>query len=117
MSLRLTANPLNQIEEVERQLYKLAESGRNDTGFQRFGQALAAAHHPKLGLAIRLPVMTKTRKAFLAREQFLHDALFQLPFSSEELVQRLDEGICIAQRLGDGFLFGFGGREGDTEFL
>ena len=43
MSLRLTANPLNQIEEVERQLYKLAESGRNDTGFQRFGQALAAA--------------------------------------------------------------------------
>ena len=88
MSLRLTANPLNQIEEVERQLYKLAESGRNDTGFQRFGQALAAAHHPKLGLAIRLPVMTKTRKAFLAREQFLHDALFQLPFSSEELVQR-----------------------------
>ena len=61
--------------------------------------------------------MTKTRKAFLAREQFLHDALFQLPFSSEELVQRLDEGICIAQRLGDGFLFGFGGREGDTELL
>ena len=37
------ATPLSQIEEVERQLYKLAESGRNDTGFQRFGQALAAA--------------------------------------------------------------------------
>ena len=37
------ATPLSQIEDVERQLYKLAESGRNDTGFQRFGQALAAA--------------------------------------------------------------------------
>ena len=37
------ATPLSQIEDVERQLYKLAESGRNDTGFQRFGQASAAA--------------------------------------------------------------------------
>jgi replicative DNA helicase len=37
------APPLSQIEEVERQLYKLAESGRNGTGFQRFGQALDAA--------------------------------------------------------------------------
>src|ERR1700723_222129 len=37
------ATPLSQIEEGERQLYELAESGRNDTGFQRFGQALAAA--------------------------------------------------------------------------
>src|ERR1700730_6043246 len=37
------ATPFGQIEEVERQLYKLAESGRNDAGFQRFGQALDAA--------------------------------------------------------------------------
>jgi replicative DNA helicase len=37
------ATPLSQIEEGERQLYELAESGRNDPGFQRFGQALAAA--------------------------------------------------------------------------
>jgi replicative DNA helicase len=37
------ATPLSQIEDVERQLYKVAESGRNDTGFQRFDQALAAA--------------------------------------------------------------------------
>jgi replicative DNA helicase len=37
------ATPQSQIEDVERQLYKLAESGRYDTGFQRFGQALAAA--------------------------------------------------------------------------
>jgi replicative DNA helicase len=37
------ATPLSQIEDVDRQLYKLAESGRSDTGFQRFGQALDAA--------------------------------------------------------------------------
>lgn len=37
------ATPLSQIDDVERQLYKLAESGRYDTGFQGFGQALAAA--------------------------------------------------------------------------
>jgi replicative DNA helicase len=37
------APPLSQVEDVERQLYKVAESGRNDSGFQRFGQALAAA--------------------------------------------------------------------------
>jgi replicative DNA helicase len=37
------ATPLSQVENVERQLYKIAESGRPDTGFQRFGQALAAA--------------------------------------------------------------------------
>ena len=37
------APPLSQVEDVERQLYKLVESGRSDTGFQRFGQALSAA--------------------------------------------------------------------------
>jgi replicative DNA helicase len=37
------ATPISQIEDVERQLFKLAESGRNDTGFQLFGQALDAA--------------------------------------------------------------------------
>jgi replicative DNA helicase len=39
------APPLSQVEDVERQLYKLVESGRSDTGFQRFGQALSAAVH------------------------------------------------------------------------
>jgi replicative DNA helicase len=37
------STPQAHIEAVERQLYTLAESGRDDTGFQRFGQALAAA--------------------------------------------------------------------------
>jgi replicative DNA helicase len=37
------ATPLSQIEDAERRLYEIAETGRYDAGFQRFGQALAAA--------------------------------------------------------------------------
>ena len=36
-------------------------------------------------------------------------------FLSEELLQRLDEGIRIAQRFGDGLLFGFGRRKGKLD--
>ncbi|MFN3657924.1 MAG: replicative DNA helicase [Pseudolabrys sp.] len=36
-------SPRNQIEDAERRLYDLAESGRYDGGFQRFGQALTTA--------------------------------------------------------------------------
>ena len=35
--------PRTQIEDAERQLYELAESGRYDGGFQRFAQALTTA--------------------------------------------------------------------------
>ena len=35
--------PQGQIEEAERQLYELAETGRYDGGFQRFSQALTTA--------------------------------------------------------------------------
>jgi replicative DNA helicase len=35
--------PRTQIEDAERQLYELAESGRYDGGFQRFSQALTTA--------------------------------------------------------------------------
>lgn len=35
--------PRAQIEDAERRLYELAESGRYDGGFQRFGQALTTA--------------------------------------------------------------------------
>ena len=35
--------PRAQIEDAERQLYELAESGRYDGGFQRFSQALTTA--------------------------------------------------------------------------
>lgn len=37
------AVPRAQIEEAERKLYELAETGRYDTGFQRFAQALTTA--------------------------------------------------------------------------
>ncbi len=36
-------SPRDQIEEAERRLYELAESGRYDGGFQRFAQALTTA--------------------------------------------------------------------------
>src|SRR5947208_7321670 len=36
-------SPRNQIEDAERMLYELAETGRYDGGFQRFAQALTAA--------------------------------------------------------------------------
>src|ERR1700743_2683527 len=35
--------PRTQIEDAERQLYELAETGRYDGGFQRFAQALTTA--------------------------------------------------------------------------
>jgi replicative DNA helicase len=37
------ATPQSHIEEAERKLYELAETGRYDTGFQRFTQALTTA--------------------------------------------------------------------------
>jgi replicative DNA helicase len=37
------SSPRDQIEEAERRLYEIAESGRYDGGFQRFSQALTRA--------------------------------------------------------------------------
>src|SRR5579883_386955 len=39
----VTASPRDQIEEAERKLYSVAETGRYDGGFQRFSDALATA--------------------------------------------------------------------------
>src|ERR1700691_2327760 len=39
----IAASPRDQIEEAERKLYAIAESGRYDGGFQRFSEALAVA--------------------------------------------------------------------------
>ena len=57
----------------------------------------------------------EARKPLLAGQQFLHRALFEIAFFGEELLQGLDEGVCVAQRFGYGFLFGFGGRESNLE--
>src|SRR5437870_4592175 len=57
-----------------------------------------------------LPLPTEAREALSAGEQFLHGTLFNLALLGEELLQRLDEGIPLAQRRGDGFLLGFGGQ-------
>src|ERR1700735_138046 len=37
------STPLNHIEDAERRLYEIAETGRYDSGFQRFAQALTTA--------------------------------------------------------------------------
>jgi replicative DNA helicase len=37
------STPLQHIEDAERRLYEIAETGRYDTGFQRFAQALTTA--------------------------------------------------------------------------
>jgi replicative DNA helicase len=39
----IAASPREQIEEAERKLYSIAETGRYDGGFQRFSDAMAAA--------------------------------------------------------------------------
>ncbi|HEY1736903.1 MAG TPA: replicative DNA helicase [Methylovirgula sp.] len=39
----IAAKPRDQIEEAERKLYSVAETGRYDGGFQRFSEALATA--------------------------------------------------------------------------
>src|SRR6516164_1634560 len=41
--------PRAQIEDAERKLYELAESGRYDGGFQKFSQALTVAGRPGMG--------------------------------------------------------------------
>ena len=72
----------------------------------------AIAESRQVGFCSPLP--REARQALLAGEQFLHGALFDVALLGEELLQGLDEGIRIAQRLGDGFLFGFGGREAES---
>lgn len=57
------------------------------------------------------PLPTEARQAFFAREQFLHGAFFVVAFFYEELLNGFHEGIHIVQRLGNGFLFGYCGRE------
>ena len=53
-----------------------------------------------------MPFHREARQPFLAGEQFLHGALFDVALLGDELLQGFDERIRIAQRLGDGFLFG-----------
>ena len=50
----------------------------------------------------------KPRQALLAGEELLHGGLFEVALLGDELVQPADQGIHIAQRRGDGALFGEG---------
>src|SRR6185437_3734892 len=59
------------------------------------------------------PRLAKARDTLLAGEEFLHGALLELALLGEELLQGFDEGIRIAQRLGDGLLLCSGRRQRD----
>ena len=76
----------------------------------RCGIDAAFGQHGQRPQPLYLPLPAEPRQALLAGEQFLHGALFELALLDEELLQGFDEGIRIAQRLGDGFLLGFGRR-------
>ena len=67
--------------------------------------------------AVLLPLIAEARQALLAGEQFLRRALFDLALLGDELLNGFDEGIRIGEGLGDGFLFGFGGWEGNANLL
>ncbi len=43
MTRRSNSTPISHIEDAERRLYEIAETGRYDSGFQRFAQALTTA--------------------------------------------------------------------------
>ena len=62
------------------------------------------------------PAFCYTTASF-AGEQFLHGALFDVTFFGDELLKGFNKGIRIAQRLSDGFLFGFGGRKWKAQFV
>lgn len=53
----------------------------------------------------------------VAGEQFLHNALFDVAFFGDKLLQGFDKGIRIAQNISDGFLLGFGGGGGDKQLF
>ena len=50
----------------------------------------------------------KARQAGLAGEELLHGGLFEVALLGDELVQRAEQRIHIAQRRRDGALFGEG---------
>src|SRR6202045_1556843 len=62
--------PRAQIEDAERRLYELAESGRYDGGFQRFAQALTVAGRPGMGkTALATNIAYNVAKAHRAEVQ------------------------------------------------
>ena len=55
---------------------------------------------------LHLPLAVEAGEAGLAGEELLHGGLFEVALLGDELVQRADQRIHIAQRLRDGALFG-----------
>ena len=55
---------------------------------------------------LHLPLAVEAGEACLAGEELLHGGLFEVALLGDELVQRADQRIHIAQRPRDGALFG-----------
>ena len=59
-----------------------------------------------LAKPLHLPLAVEAGEAGLAGEELLHGGLFEVALLGDELVQRADQRIHIAQRRRDGALFG-----------
>lgn len=51
------------------------------------------------------PFPSKSRQSSLARKQFLHGPLLDLPLLGDTLLKGLNEGVGIGESSGDGYLF------------
>ena len=63
-----------------------------------------------LSKPLHLPLAAEAGRRCLAGEELLHGGLFEVALLGDELVQRAEQRIHIAQRPRDGALFGSGGN-------
>lgn len=64
-------------------------------------------YHTDFGLFVSRFYL-ESRQSLFSGEQDLHGTLFDLAFFGDERGKRLNQGIGIAEGIGDGGLFGFG---------
>src|SRR6185437_382216 len=93
-----------------------ARIGRTITD-QLAGDCFTAFHVTDSSQSRVRPALLEALQALFAGQQSLHGALLDLALLGDELLQRFDQRIRIAQRLGDGFLLPFGGRERNANGL
>ena len=71
-----------------------------------FGVDSIAAGSCYFGKGFHLPLAVEAGESCLAGEELLHGGLFEVALLGDELVQRAEQRIHIAQRPRDGALFG-----------
>lgn len=75
----------------------------------------SVTHLQDISQPLHLPLVVKAGEAFLAGEELLHGGLFEVALLGDELVQRADQRIHIAQRPRDGALFRLGRRKDNNQ--